>query len=150
MKLSKEDALGILKSRQQLQAGSGFQVQGRVTTVNDYVTNNGKAIKIVNLNLITSYQAGEAKRLFLEGNYDAACNKHLSINLLATSNFIPMNGQDVMCTIGTYENKEGIQVQEVKRINPMPVASTSSFSFDEETVEDTAEETIEEAIAGKK
>lgn len=148
-KLSKENALGILKSRKVLGQGSGYQVPARVTSVNTIPTDDGKSKIIVNLNLMTQYQMGEAKRLFGEGQYDAACNKHMSVNLLPTSKFIPLAGTDVMCTIGTYENKENITVQEVSRINPMPIGQTSTFSWEDEE-ETEAEETVEEAVTGKK
>lgn len=150
MKLSKEDAQGILKSRSRIPSGSGYTVTGNVTSVNQITNDAGKVINIVNLNLITAYGAGEAKALFLAGKYDDACNKHMSINLLTTASFTPIKGQDVMCTIGTYNNKDGVAVQTVKRVNPLPVAQTTQFSFDEEEEVVEAEETVEEAVTAKK
>lgn len=129
MSITKKEATSYLKSRKILETPGKYMV--KVTRANHFVDNSGIAKTIVNINAMSPYHASEARRLFADGEYQAATNQNYTFNVLDSSSRSVANGEMVYVTLEPYTTKAGDKTLVVSSWSEVPVKeATRSFDFE--------------------
>jgi hypothetical protein len=143
MRLSKESAVNILKSRVVIDntcVGSNVVLQVTRDPY-PYTNKSGKQLYIINLKAHTIDMCNKAGELLAKGDYDGACGFNLTANVWADSSFIPTKGMSVKALIGTY-TKDGstrIVVESISEIATKAPGKTFDFSKFGNTVDQEEE-----------
>jgi len=144
--LTAENAIQILNSRKKVtEVGKNYVL--KVTSVTRYFQpEDGDPRHIVNLNGMTSYHIGEAKKALKEGDFDASTNFNISASRRPGIDYTPQKGQLVNVVMEEYENKEGIKALGVASITALDTAVSSNIDFSNflEEEEETAAPAKEE------
>jgi hypothetical protein len=127
--VTKETALRILKSRVKSFDSGKYQV--KVTSVNPFEDKH-----IVNVNAMNRYQAEAAKTHLADGKYQEAINQNLSFNVLATSERMPVRGEEIYIVTNNVKLKSGETALLVSSWSSLPVSQGQSFDFENAKVKE--------------
>ncbi len=92
---------------------------------------------IINFDVMNEYQAGEAKRLLIAGEYNDAANQGLSLSC-RKQDFQPSAGEIVKIIVKTIINKDGdeaLLVTKCVEIVAKEATTVMDFSFEDELVD---------------
>lgn len=144
MKITREQAERILKSRTIINTPGKYS-----TKVNNITLWEGRYI--VNTGLMNTYLAQKAKELFMEEDYQEACNTNLSVTVFINDNgepsgHLPKKGDIVHVMADFIETKDGDQALLLQSCHEIPVtAPVGKFSFSTKEVKEDA--TVEKTEA---
>lgn len=137
--MDKQSAVQILNSRKLIGTEGKFTL--KVTSASPFSRENKDGstsqVMIVNFAAMTSYQEGEARKLFKAGDYQGATNLNMSVSQLP-GQYVPSKGEIVDVEVGTINNKDGVAILVITSIIPRKAQSASAvkFSLDEEDGEE--------------
>jgi len=126
-KLTKEDAMKILASRQVITNPGKYEMV-KVTNVSDYFVAERNQVAIANVNLMSKYHYDQAINHFKRGDYDAACNEGMSLSI-RESDYKPSKGEYVNVQVIETPNKEGVLSLFIQSITPMAAKKAMSFNL---------------------
>lgn len=107
--MERENALNILKSRQQI-SGPG-KYKAKVTSVTPFHRANAVGADqthIVNFNIMTPWHTEAAKTLFAQGDIQEAINQNLSSSV-RLGDYLPSKGEMVEIVVENVTTKNGVE-----------------------------------------
>ena len=155
MEITKEFALGVLKSRRILTTGIEENLTvNNVSTFNpktglQWTYPSGDAYAIVNVNAFTEYGKSQAVQAFREGNYESSIARTASYNvpLEKAHEFVKGMRVDAFCEHRL--NKDNIEIVVIASLSPSVANKEVRFSADLLEAEPSkATATADEAFGG--